>query len=216
MSIKVVIIPVTPLQQNCTLMWCEESRTGAVIDPGGEVDKIIDAINETGITIEHILLTHGHFDHIGGAMDLSERLGVSITGPHKEDEFITRAVVSTGEMYGVPGGRDLVGNAWLEEGDKITFGSVTLDVLHTPGHTPGHIVFYNAAGKVAQVGDVLFKGAIGRTDFARGDLDTLISSITKKLWPLGADVTFIPGHGPTSTFGEERATNAYVSDKALI
>lgn len=215
MSVQAAIIPVTPLQQNCTLMWCDETQKGVVIDPGNDVNAIMDAITKADITVERVLLTHGHFDHAGGAMDLAERLHVEISGPHKDDEFITTAVVTTGKMYDMNGGRDVVGNAWLDEGDQITFGHVTLDVLHTPGHTPGHIVFYNADGKLAQVGDVLFQGSIGRTDFPRGDLDTLVKSITTKLWPLGDDMTFIPGHGPTSTFGEERARNPYVGDAAL-
>ena len=215
MSLNVAIIPVTPLQQNCTLMWCAETLKGVVIDPGGDVDVIMGAIERAGIVVERLLLTHGHFDHVGGAMELAERLNVPISGPHEDDAFITSAVVETGKQYGVSGGRDLSGNTWLNDGDTITFGTVTLDVLHTPGHTPGHIVFFNAADKVAQVGDVLFRGSVGRTDFPRGDQATLTHSITSKLWPLGGDVTFIPGHGGTSTFADERANNPYVSDAAL-
>jgi glyoxylase-like metal-dependent hydrolase (beta-lactamase superfamily II) len=215
MTLKAAIIPVTPLQQNCTLMWCEETLKGVVIDPGNEVETILDAINQTGITVERVLLTHGHFDHVGGAMELAEHLNVPIVGPHKDDEFLTTAVIKAGNMYNMDGGRDVVGNTWLDEGDTISFGTITLEVIHTPGHTPGHVVFYNAPAKLAQVGDVLFQGSIGRTDFPRGDFDTLIQSITTKLWPLGNDVTFIPGHGPASTFGTERATNSYVGDAAL-
>lgn len=215
MPLKAAVIPVTPLQQNCTLMWCDETMKGVIIDPGNEVDTIIEAVGEVGITIERILLTHGHFDHVGGAMELSERLHAPIFGPHQDDEFITTAVVKAGTLYNLPGGRDVAGNTWLNDGDTVTFGNVTLDVIHTPGHTPGHIVYYNAGAKLAQVGDVLFQGSIGRTDFPRGDLNTLIHSITTKLWPLGNDVTFIPGHGPNSTFGRERATNPYVGDAAL-
>jgi glyoxylase-like metal-dependent hydrolase (beta-lactamase superfamily II) len=148
-------------------------------------------------------------------MELSERLGVPINGPHKDDEFLTSAVAKAGQMYNMDGGRDVVGNTWLNDGDIVTFGNVTLQVIHTPGHTPGHIVYFNAEAKLAQVGDVLFQGSIGRTDFPRGDLDTLVTSITTKLWPLGNDVTFIPGHGPNSTFGAERASNPYVGDRAL-
>lgn len=215
MSLKAAVIPVTPLQQNCTLMWCSETQRGVVIDPGNEVDTILEAITEIDISVERVLLTHGHFDHAGGAMELSERLNVPISGPHRDDEFLTTAVVAAGKMYNMDGGRDVTGNAWLNEGDTITFGTVTLEVIHTPGHTPGHIVFYNPDAKLAQVGDVLFQGSIGRTDFPRGNLDTLIHSITTKLWPLGNDVTFIPGHGPSSTFGAERASNPYVGDTAL-
>jgi len=215
MSLKAAVIPVTPLQQNCTLMWCEETHKGVVIDPGGDVAAIQGAIAEAGITVEKILLTHGHFDHVGGAMDLAEALDVPIIGPHKDDEFITTQVAAAGQHYNVQGGRDVVGNAWLNDGDTVTFGTVTLTVFHTPGHTPGHVVFFDAVSKLAQVGDVLFQGSIGRTDFPRGDLDTLVTSITTKLWPLGDDVTFIPGHGAASTFGAERASNPFVGDAAL-
>ena len=215
MSVKAAVIPVTPLAQNCTLMWCAETMKGVVIDPGNEVETIEEAIREIGIDVERVLLTHGHFDHVGGAMALAERLGVPINGPHKDDEFLTTAVVKAGQMYNMDGGRDVVGNTWLNDGDVVTFGNATLEVIHTPGHTPGHIVYFNAEAKLAQVGDVLFQGSIGRTDFPRGDLATLVKSITTKLWPLGNDVTFIPGHGPNSTFGAERASNPYVGDRAL-
>lgn len=215
MSVKAAVIPVTPLQQNCTLMWCAETMKGVVIDPGNDVETIEEAVREIGIDVERVLLTHGHFDHVGGAMALAERLGVPINGPHKDDEFLTTAVVKAGQMYNMDGGRDVVGNTWLNDGDVVTFGNATLEVIHTPGHTPGHIVYFNAEAKLAQVGDVLFQGSIGRTDFPRGDLATLVKSITTKLWPLGNDVTFIPGHGPNSTFGAERASNPYVGDRAL-
>lgn len=215
MPLKAAVIPVTPLQQNCTLMWCEETMKGVVIDPGGDIEALEGAIAEIGFTVDKVLLTHGHFDHVGGAMELAERTGAPIVGPHADDEFITTKVVETGEKYGIGGGRDVTGNAWLNDGDTVEFGNITLNVLHTPGHTPGHIVFYNEDAKLAQVGDVLFKGSIGRTDFPRGDMDTLVASITQKLWPLGDDVTFVPGHGPASTFGEERATNPFVGDAAL-
>lgn len=215
MSLKAAIVPVTPLQQNCTLMWCSDTMKGVVIDPGNDVDAILDAVSEVGITVERVLLTHGHFDHVGGAMELAENLNAPIYGPHQDDAFLTAAVVSSAKMYDMDGGRDVTGNAWLDDGDTVTFGNVTLEVLHTPGHTPGHIVYFNADAKLAQVGDVLFQGSIGRTDFPRGDLDTLIRSITTKLWPLGGEVTFIPGHGPASTFADERASNPYVGDDVL-
>lgn len=215
MTLKIAVIPVTPLQQNCTLMWCDETHAGVIIDPGNEVDTILDAVAQTGITVERILLTHGHFDHVGGAMDLAEHFGVPIIGPHKDDEFLTTAVAAAGKMYNLDGGRDIVGNGWVEDGDEIAFGNEHVRVIHAPGHTPGHVVFYNEAAKLAQVGDVLFQGSIGRTDFPRGDFDTLIRSITQNLWPLGGDVTFIPGHGPDSTFARERASNPFVGDAAL-
>ena len=215
MSLKIAVIPVTPLQQNCTVMWCEDTMKAVVIDHGGDVDALKDAIEELGVTVEKILLTHGHFDHVGGAMDLAEHTGAPIVGPHKEDEYITTAVTQRGPEFGVSDGRNVVGNAWLEEGDSVTFGKQSLNVYHTPGHTPGHIVYVHLDEKVAQVGDVLFRGSIGRTDLGRGDHATLIASITQKLWPLGNDVTFIPGHGPSSTFGEERATNPLVGDAVV-
>jgi len=215
MGLKAAVIPVTPLQQNCTLMWDTDTMQGVVIDPGGDIDVVQDAIAEIGFEVVKVLLTHGHFDHVGGAMDLAERTGAPIIGPHKDDEFITSKVVEGGQKFGLGGGRDISGNTWLNDGDTVEFGTITLNVLHTPGHTPGHVVFYNAEAKIAQVGDVLFKGSIGRSDFPRGDLDTLVNSITTKLWPLGDDVAFVPGHGPTSTFGEERATNPFVGDRVL-
>ena len=215
MTLKATVIPVTPLSQNCTIFWCDETNKGVVVDPGGDVPLILEAIEKIGVDIEKILLTHGHFDHVGGAMDLAENLSIPIIGPHKDDEFITTQVEAAQKMYDLSGGKDVAGNTWLDEGDQIQFGNVTLDIVHTPGHTPGHIVFYNQEANVAQVGDVLFKGGIGRTDFPRGDLPTLENSITQKLWPLGNDITFIPGHGPTSTFGAERATNPFVGDAVL-
>jgi len=215
MSLTATIIPVTPLQQNCTLMWCTETMKGVVIDPGGDVDVILEAVAEIGFEIDKVLLTHGHFDHVGGAMELAERSGTEIFGPHEDDEFITSKVVAGGQKFGIGGGRDVSGNHWLHDGDTVSFGNQTLAVYHTPGHTPGHIVFYSDEAKLAQVGDVLFQGSVGRTDFPRGDFDTLVASITQKLWPLGNDVTFVPGHGPTSTFGAERAHNPYVGDAAL-
>lgn len=216
MTLQAAVIPVTQLMQNCTLMWCEDTTDGVIVDPGGDVDVILDAIGQTGMKAVRILLTHGHFDHVGGAMDLAEKLNIPISGPHKDDEFLTANVVDEATRFGVPGAwRDVTSNAWLNDGDTIDVGNETLRVIHTPGHTPGHVVFFNEAAKVAQVGDVLFQGSIGRTDFPRGDLDTLVNSITTKLWPLGGDVTFIPGHGPNSTFARERATNPFVGDEAL-
>ena len=209
---KAVIIPVTPFVQNCTLLWDEKTMKGAVVDPGGDIDKIIAAAAEHGVEIEKILITHGHIDHAGGAAALAERLGVPIEGPQREDQFWIEGIPRQGQEYGFAGVRSFTPDRWLEDGDEVTIGGESLSVLHCPGHTPGHVVFFNAANKLALVGDVLFQGSIGRTDFPRGDHATLIRSIKQKLWPLGDDVTFISGHGPVSSFGQERRSNPFVAD----
>jgi len=209
---KAVIIPVTPFVQNCALLWDEKTMKGAVVDPGGDIDKIIAAAAEHGVGIEKILITHGHIDHAGGAAALAERLGVPIEGPQREDQFWIEGIPRQGQEYGFAGARSFTPDRWLEEGDEVTIGGESLSVLHCPGHTPGHVVFFNAANKLALVGDVLFQGSIGRTDFPRGDHATLIRSIKQKLWPLGDDVTFISGHGPVSSFGQERRSNPFVAD----
>lgn len=210
--IKLAILPVTPFQQNCSLVWCTRTKKGAVVDPGGDVDRIMQGIEEAGFELEKILLTHGHLDHAGGAMDLKDRTGVPIVGPHKDEKFWLDKIEMQGQQFGLPGGRNCEPDQWLEEGDTVTVGAAEFEVLHTPGHTPGHIVFFHREMKVAIVGDVLFKGSIGRTDFPRGDHDQLIASIREKLWPLGKDVTFVPGHGELSTFGNERMSNPFVAD----
>ncbi|MFO8156035.1 MAG: MBL fold metallo-hydrolase [Thiohalospira sp.] len=215
MSLEVAVVPVTPLMQNCTLMWCGETGHGVVIDPGDDVPRIRAAIDRAGMTVDAILLTHGHFDHVGGAMELAEATGAPIRGPGREDEFLLRQVVAIGAEFGVPGGRDVHGNEWLADGDTIEFGHQRLEVIHTPGHSPGHVVFHSPEARLAQVGDVLFQGAIGRTDFTGSDHQALLDAITGRLWPLGDDVTFIPGHGPRSTFGAERAGNPWVGDRVL-
>lgn len=209
-TLDAVIVPVTPLEQNCTIFWCTQSRQAAVIDPGGDVPLILQALNEKDITAEKILLTHGHFDHAGGALELAGILDVPILGPQEEDAFWLDGIEKAEEMYGLAGGRNVRPDSWLADGDRVELGELSLDVLHTPGHTPGHVVFYHAPSKLAQVGDVLFRGSVGRTDFPRGDHAALISSIKTRLFPLGDDVTFIPGHGPTGTFGEERRTNPFL------
>jgi hydroxyacylglutathione hydrolase len=211
---KFRVIPVTPFEQNCSLLWCEETRQGAVVDPGGDLPRIIDTAEQLQVRIVKILLTHGHIDHAGGTAELAAQLGVPVEGPQEEERFWIDQLPQQGQMFGFPRVEAFTPDRWLNDGDKVSFGNVSLDVLHCPGHTPGHVVFFNAQAKLAVVGDVLFQGSIGRTDFPRGDHDTLIRSIRGKLWPLGDDVAFIPGHGPMSTFGEERRNNPFVADWA--
>ncbi len=213
---KAAIIPVTPFAQNCSLIWCTETNKGAVVDPGGEIEKILEAAKGQGIEIEKILVTHGHIDHAGAVADMAEQLDVPIEGPHAEDKFWIDQLGEQGERFGFEGARVFTPDRWLEDGDTVTVGNVTLSVHHCPGHTPGHVVFFNADTNVAIVGDVLFKGSIGRTDFPRGDHATLLNSIREQLWPLGDEVVFVPGHGPLSTFGEERQTNPFVGDNAVM
>jgi hydroxyacylglutathione hydrolase len=212
MTIKYQIIPVTAFQQNCTLLWCDETMRAAVVDPGGDIPLILKAVKENNVVLEKILLTHGHIDHAGAAAELSEQLGLPIEGPQSEDKFLIDALPQQSKMYGFPDVRAFTPDRWLEQGDRVIFGNVEMEVLHCPGHTPGHVAFFNASGKLALVGDVLFKGSIGRTDFPRGDFDTLISSIRARLWPLGDEVRFISGHGPMSTFGSERRSNPFCAD----
>ena len=207
------LIPVTPFEQNCSLLWCDASRRAAVVDPGGDLERILAAIVEEGVEVEKILLTHGHIDHVGGAAALAARLGVPIEGPQQAERFWLDQLPTQGRSFGFPPVPALVPDRWLEDGDQVTVGDETLAVLHTPGHTPGHVVFFSDPARLAVVGDVLFAGSIGRTDFPRGDHAALIGAIRGKLWPLGDDVAFIPGHGPMSTFGEERRYNPFVGDR---
>lgn len=209
------IIPVTPFEQNCTLVWCEETREAAVIDPGGDLPRILGEIERQRLTPTRILLTHGHVDHAGGAGSLAERLGIPIEGPHRDDAFWLQGIAQQGRMFGLPPVEPFTPDRWLEQGDRVTLGRLQLEVLHCPGHTPGHIVFFEPLSRLAQVGDVLFQGSIGRTDFPRGDYEQLIDSIRTRLWPLGNEVRFIPGHGPMSSFGEERRSNPFVADQRL-
>ncbi|MGE5152670.1 MAG: MBL fold metallo-hydrolase [Bdellovibrio bacteriovorus] len=209
------VFPVTPFEQNCTLLWCERTRRAAIVDPGGEPRRILDLLRRLDLTAECILLTHGHIDHVGAAGDLAPRLAVPIIGPHRDDDFLLRSLVEQGRLFGFPPVRDVEPDRWLEDGDEVTVGEQSLGVIHCPGHTPGHVVFFDAQGRLAQVGDVLFRGAIGRTDFPRGDYGQLITSITQRLFPLGDDVRFIPGHGPMSTLGAERRHNPYVGERAI-
>ena len=214
-QLKAFIIPVTPFQQNCSLVYDDERKVGAIVDPGGDVPVILDAIKQSGITIEKILLTHGHIDHAGGAAELKEKLGgVPIEGPHVEDTFLLDELAATGAKYGYEA-RPVTPDRWLKEGDAVTVGDLEFKIYEAPGHTPGSVVFFNDENRFVLVGDVLFQGSVGRTDFPRGDYDTLIRSIVEELWPLGDAVRFVPGHGPMSTFGEERRSNAFVSDAAL-
>ena len=212
--LKAAIIPVTPLQQNCTLIWCTKTMKGAFSDPGGDLDRLKAAAESQGVTIEKILITHGHLDHCGQAGMLAKELGVPIEGPHEADRFWIDKLAEDGQKYGMHA-EIFEPDRWLVNGDSVTVGELTLDVYHCPGHTPGHVVFHHAPSKLAIVGDVLFQGSIGRTDFPRGNHQDLIAAITTRLWPLGSETAFVPGHGPMSTFGQERRSNAYVSDAAL-
>jgi len=208
-------MPVTPFQQNCSLLICEQSGQAALVDPGGDLDVLLGAVEETGARLEKVLLTHGHLDHCGATAEIRKRLHVVVEGPHIEDQFWIDQLPQQGRQFGFGALEAFVPDRYLMAGDRVSFGEIVMEVRHCPGHTPGHVVFVHPEHRLAFVGDVLFKGSIGRTDFPRGDLDTLIESITTQLWPLGDDVTFVPGHGPISTFGEERRTNPFVSDQAL-
>jgi glyoxylase-like metal-dependent hydrolase (beta-lactamase superfamily II) len=210
---RYAIVPVTPFEQNCTIFWCEKTRQAAVIDPGGDVERILKALADEQLTLATILVTHGHIDHAGAVAELAERSGAPIEGPHEEDRFWIEGMPQQSKMFGFPNVRSFEPDRWLQAGDKVSFGEVELDVLHCPGHTPGHLVFFHPASRLAQVGDVLFQGSIGRTDFPRGDHETLIRSIKEQLFPLGDDVAFIPGHGPMSDFGEERRYNPFLSGR---
>ena len=213
--IGVFVTPVTPLQQNCTVVWCTATNKAAVIDPGASVDAILGEVARRGLTLDAIWITHGHLDHAGGAAEMQERTGLDIIGPHPEDQFWIDNIEESGRTYGLPEARTFKPTRWLAHGDRVSLGETEWEVLHCPGHTPGHVVFFNRAARFAQVGDVLFQGSIGRTDFPRSDHAALLNAIVTHLWPLGDDVTFVPGHGPISTFGAERRTNPFVSDQAL-
>jgi hydroxyacylglutathione hydrolase len=212
MKLKGATLPVTPLQQNCTLLWDEEAKRASVIDPGGDAERIVDVLGELGLTAERILLTHGHIDHAGGAAALAEALSVPIWGPSREDQFLLGRLAVQGKTYGIDDARNITPDRWLAEGDSVAIAGRDFAVLHCPGHTPGHVVFVSVEARVAVVGDVLFRGSIGRTDFPYGDTEALVSAIRTKLFPLGDDIVFLCGHGPGGTFGQERRTNPFVGE----
>lgn len=211
-QLQALIVPVTPFQQNCTLLFDSETKTGVVVDPGGEVDKIVSAAQEHGVTLEAIWLTHGHIDHAGGAMELKDRLGIEIIGPHADDAPLLANLEQQAKMFGLTDPvRNVQPDRWLAEGEKVSAGGHEFEVLHCPGHAPGHVVFFNRGARFAHVGDVLFSGSIGRTDLPGGDHAQLLASIADKLIPLGDDVGFLCGHGPGSRIGEERRTNPFLA-----
>lgn len=212
MAVKVSIVPVTPYQQNCSIIQCTTTGKAAVVDPGGDLQRIVSTLEQMSAQIEKVILTHGHLDHCAISNDLREQFGVPIEGPHRADSFWIDKLPEWCQMAGFPSAEAFTPDRWLQDGDIVTVGEVTLQVVHCPGHTPGHVVFVSTDDRIAWVGDVLFQGSIGRTDFPMSNHDDLIQSIRHKLWPLGDDITFVPGHGPTSTFGQERKTNPFVAD----
>ncbi len=207
------IIPVTHYQQNCTLLWCDQTRDAAVVDPGGDVERILAEVAALDVKLTQILLTHGHLDHVGATAALVKRLGLPVIGPHADDLFWINLLPQQAQMMGFVPVEGFVPTRLLNHNDRVKVGNTELKVLHCPGHTPGHVIFFDPESRLAQVGDVLFKGSIGRTDFPRGNHQDLLNSIRERVFPLGDDVRFIPGHGPMSTFGHERATNPFVADK---
>ncbi len=213
MSLQYQIVPVTPFMQNCSSGWCDETMQAIVVDPGGDVAQLTALIQELGVTVKYLVLTHGHLDHVGGTEPLAKELGADIIGPHQADNFWLQGLEGQSQMFGFPLTKAFEPDQWLDDGDVIQFGNQTMEVIHTPGHTPGHVVLFSQAAKLSFGGDVLFAGGVGRTDFPQGDHATLINSIKSKLWPLGNDVEFVPGHGSMSTFGKERKTNPFVADE---
>ena len=209
-----MVVPVTPLQQNCSILWCTKTNKGAVIDPGGDLEQILGAVEQNGVTLEKILVTHAHIDHAGGVAELAERLELPIEGPHMEDQFWIDRLEESGGKYGI-NARAFAPGRWLDGHDTVTIGEQMLEVRHCPGHTPGHVIFYHETSQLAAVGDVLFQGSIGRYDFKRGNYAHLLEYIVTQLWPLGDDVRVMQVHGTLSTFGHERKTNPFVSDLAL-
>ena len=212
MTIECTIVPVTPYQQNCSVIKCQATGRAAIVDPGGDVERIMETVQNMDATVEKIILTHAHMDHCAASDVLRQQLEIPLEGPHRGDSFWLEKLPEWCKMSGFPHADAFEPDRWLEQGDTVMVGEVELQVIHCPGHTPGHVVFVYQDQRVAWVGDVLFQGSIGRTDFPKGNHDELISSIRDKLFPLGDDITFIPGHGPTSTFGQERQTNPFVAD----
>ncbi len=209
-KLKVLIVPVTPFQQNCSLVFDEGTKRGAIVDPGGDVPNILKAIEQSNVKIEKILLTHGHIDHAGGAAELRDALGVQIEGPHVDDLFLLNDLPKSGAKYGMVDAREVVPDRWLNEGDEVMVAGLKLSILHAPGHSPGSVIFFNDENRFALMGDVLFQGSVGRTDFPYGSHETLMKSIKEKVLPLGDDVVFLPGHGPASQIGMERKTNPFI------
>ncbi len=214
-SLQLALVPVTPFSQNCSLLVCTRTGRAAAFDPGGDLARIDEALERLGATLEKVFLTHGHIDHCGQSAEFARRHGVPLEGPHREDKFWIDQLPEQGKRFGFAALAAFEPDRWLDDGDTVQFGDQSLQVIHTPGHTPGHVVFFHEAARLAIVGDVLFQGSIGRTDFPRGNHAALIDSITRKLWPLGEDVAFVPGHGPMSSFGDERRHNSFVADDVL-
>ena len=212
MSFRYQTVPVTPFQQNCSIVWCTDTMEGAVIDPGGDLPRLLATARKLGVTLKQILLTHAHIDHAGGTGTLARELALPIIGPHPADQFWIDGLPQQSAMFGFPPAETFTPTRWLHDGDTVQVGRCTLQVRHCPGHTPGHVVFYEPSSQRAFVGDVLFAGSVGRTDFPQGDFDTLVDSIRQRLWPMGDAVVFIPGHGPESSFGNERRSNPFVRD----
>lgn len=213
MNITLAIVPVTAFEQNCSIIMCNTTQQAAIVDPGGDLPRIVAQLQKMQAKPVKILLTHGHIDHAGASAALARELNIPIIGPHHDDLFWLQGLAQQAAMFNFKQVESFEPNQWLKDGDTVQVGELTLEVIHTPGHTPGHVVFYSAANKLAWVGDVLFQGSIGRTDFPKGDFNTLMHSIKDKLLPLGDDITFIPGHGPTSTFGHERQHNPFVAGR---
>jgi glyoxylase-like metal-dependent hydrolase (beta-lactamase superfamily II) len=211
--LRYLTIPVTPFEQNCSLLWCDETMQASVIDPGGDLALVLSEVKRLGLDLRQIWITHAHIDHAGAAAELAQSLHIPIIGPHPDDQFWIDGLPQQGRMYGFPNAQAFVPQRWLRDGDTVKVGNCELSVRHCPGHTPGHVVFYSASIQRAFVGDVLFAGSIGRTDFPQGNHAALLASIRERLWPMGDNTTFIPGHGPESTFGQERRTNPFVADR---